>query len=123
VRKESQLAVARGKALREAFRLDATSPLKWRKLRNAFEHFDEDLDCFLLRDPVGYLFPVPLIGPHALADNAIGSIFKLVDPEQGICVLLGEKFEFRPICREVQRVLSLAREMDKQGCRLRPLKR
>jgi hypothetical protein len=33
-------------------------------------------------------------------------------------VLLGEKFEFRPIRQEVQRVLSRALEMDKQGGRL-----
>jgi len=116
--KNSSLATARGKRLRDAFGLDDKSPLRWRQLRNAFEHFDEDLDRFLLRDRVGYLFPGPLVDDHRLADEAIGNIFKLVDPQHGVCVLLGEKFEFRPIRHEVQRVLALALEMDKQGSRL-----
>jgi len=118
VRKESQLAAARGARLRHAFALDDNSALKWRKLRNAFEHFDEDLDRFLLHDRVGFFFPGPKVGNQALADEAIGHIFKLVDPKQGICVLLGQKFEFIPIRSEVQRILSLALKMSKQGGRL-----
>jgi len=118
VKKDSPLAAARGKRLRAAFALEDTSPLKWRKLRNAFEHFDEDLDWFLLQDRAGCFFPGPIIDDHALADEVIGHIFKLVDPAHGICVLLGEKFEFRPIRREVQRVLARALEMDEQGGRL-----
>lgn len=98
MKKDSELAAARGKRLREAFALDETSPLKWRKLRNVFEHFDEDLDRFLLHDRAGY-------------------IFKLVDPEHGICVLLREKFEFRPIRQEVGPVLTRALEMDDSGAR------
>lgn len=118
VKKESTLAVARGKRLREAFNLNNDSPLKWRRLRNAFEHFDEDLDRFLLRNPVDYFFPEPLVDEHTLADEVIGNVFRLVDPVSGICVLLGQKFEFRPIRAEVVRVLSRALEMDRQGSRL-----
>lgn len=118
VRKDSPLAAARGRRLCDAFELDDASPLKWRKLRNGFEHFDEDLDRFLLQDPVGIFFPVPLVDDHRLADEATGNIFKLVDPENGVCVLLGEKFEFRSIRREVEQVLTRALEMDEQGCRL-----
>lgn len=115
---KSNLAVARDNKLRDAFALDDTSALKWRKLRNAFEHFDEDLDRFLLEDPAGCFFPTPLVDDQALANESIGHIFKLVDPKHGICILLGEKFEFRPIRGEVQRILSRAREMDEQGSRL-----
>lgn len=110
--------MARGERLRGAFNLDNESPLKWRRLRNAFEHFDEDLDRFLLNNSVGYFFPDPLIGQHTLADEAIGNVFRLVDPVSGTCVLLGHKFEFRPIRAEVVRVLSRALEMDRQGSRL-----
>lgn len=117
-KKENELTVARGNRLRDAFALDETSALKWRRLRNAFEHFDEDLDRFLLDDRVGCFFPSPLVDDQALADDLIGHIFKLVDPKHGICVILGEKFEFRPIRSEVLRILSRAREMDKQGGRL-----
>lgn len=118
VQKENQLSVARGKRLRNAFSLDDTSALKWRKLRNAFEHFDDDLDRFLLQDHAGCFFPSPQVGDHALADEAIGHIFKLVDPQHGVCVLLGKKFEFLPIRQEVLRILSLALEMNARGCRL-----
>lgn len=116
--KKNELAAARGNRLRDAFALDDTSALKWRKLRNAFEHFDEDLDRFLLEDRAGCFFPSPLVDDQALANESIGQIFKLVDPKHGICVLLGEKFEFRPVRSEVQRILSRAREMDEQGGRL-----
>ena len=115
---ENRLAVARGNRLKNAFELGDSSPMKWRKLRNAFEHFDEDLDKFLLQDQAGHFFPGPLVAPHGLANESNGHIFRLVDPENGICVLLGEKFEFRPIQQEVRRVLLRAQEMDSKGCRL-----
>lgn len=118
MKKDNLLAVARGKRLRNAFELDDDSPLKCRKLRNAFEHFDEDLDRFLLEDRAGCFSPIPIVGDHSLADEPVGNLFKLVDPKHGICVLLGEKFEFRPIRREVQRVLTRALEMDENGARL-----
>lgn len=117
-KKGDALAVARGLRLRTAFNLGDGSPLQSRKLRNAFEHFDEDLDRYLLKDPIGCFFSGPMIGSHELADDDLGNIFKLVDPLQGICVLLGEKFEFRQMRNEVQRILTRARGMNDQGSRL-----
>lgn len=114
----SDLAKARGQKLRAAFTVDDASPLRHRKLRNAFEHFDEDLDSFLLEDRVGYLFPSPLVDDHQLADDQLGHIFKLVDPAAGVCVLLGEKYEFGRIRAEVQRILAAAHAMDATGSRL-----
>ena len=114
----TDLAKARGRKLRDAFGVDETSPLRHRKLRNAFEHFDEDLDSFLLEDRVGYFFPSPLVDDHHLADDELGNIFKLVDPAAGICVLLGEKYEFGRIRAEVQRILTDALAMDAAGSRL-----
>lgn len=118
VKRNSPLATARGRKLREAFALYDTSPLKSRRLRNAFEHFDEDLDQFLLEDRAGYFFPSPIVHDHEVSDEAAAHIFKLVDPKRGICVLLGEKFEFRPIRQEVQRILARALQMDSVGARL-----
>jgi len=116
--RKRQLVAARGHRLREAFKVDDESALKSRQLRNVFEHFDEYLDCFLLNDSVGYFFPAPMVDNQALADEAIGHIFKLVDPENEICVLLGQKFEFRPVRNEVERILTIAQAMDNRGCRL-----
>lgn len=118
VEKENALAKARGVRLRKAFALTDASPLKWRRLRNAFEHIDADLDQFLLENNVGSFFPTPLIDDHALADEQIGKIFKLVDPEAKVCVVLGKKFEFQPIRDEVRRVLSMVHKMDENGGRL-----
>ena len=56
----------------------ASSPLEDRELRNALEHFDERLDDFLLKDPVGYFFPGPSVQSHEIADEAPGQIFRLV---------------------------------------------
>ena len=111
-------AAARGERLRMAINLSDDSPLKSRSRRNAFEHLDERLDKFLLSDIVGYLFPSPTVGSHELTDDALGNFFKLVDPDHGICVLLGEKFEFRPIRGEAQRILKRALEMAENGSRL-----
>ncbi|MGY4800170.1 hypothetical protein [Teichococcus aerofrigidensis] len=107
---ENELAATRGKKLRELFNVEDGSPLKWRHLRNALEHFDEDLDRFLLSFPVGYLIPSPIVTSHTIADEDLANIFKLVDPVAKICVLLGKKFEYAPIRSEVQRVLALAKD-------------
>lgn len=115
---KNEIAVSRGQKLREAFELHDTSALRNRELRNAFEHFDERLDGYLTQDHVGYFFPAAKVDDHALADDKIGHIFKLVDPKEGICVILGQKFEFWPIKAEVQRILSLALQMDENGARL-----
>lgn len=112
------LAVARGTRLRSAFEVDDASPLKHRRLRNAFEHFDEDLDAFLLTERVGHFFPGPIVGDHQLADEQLGHFFKLVDPDHEICVLLGEKYEFGRIREEVQRIVAAALSMDRNGARL-----
>ncbi|MHC5656132.1 hypothetical protein [Stappia sp. ICDLI1TA098] len=119
VRKRNTLSDARGTNLRNAFGLDVASPLKDRDLRNAFEHFDEDLDRFLLANDTGYFFPAPMIDDHTLADEQLGKIFKLVDPAHHVCVLLGRKFDFKSIRAEVKKVLNQALEMDQNGSRLR----
>ncbi|MEB3288232.1 MAG: hypothetical protein VKJ04_12130 [Vampirovibrionales bacterium] len=117
-KKAGKLAVIRGERLCKAFDLDDSSPLRSRDLRNAFEHFDENLDQFLLQNDSGYFFPGPMVGEHVLADEEIGHIFRLVDPAHNICVLLGKKFQFLPIREEVHRILLRALAMDKEGCRL-----
>jgi hypothetical protein len=117
---KTPLALARGRRLREAFALGDDSPLRARQLRNTFEHFDERLDRFLLEDRAGFFFPAPLVDDHILNDEVIGNIFKVVDPELEICVLLGERFEFSSIRSEIETILAQAVAMDQRGCRLAP---
>jgi hypothetical protein len=90
--KQYELRMARGRRLREIYRVTDTSPLLNRDLRNAWEHFDEKLDIYILSHDAGYFFPAPMVGPHELADDNLGKIFKLIDVERGCLILLGKKF-------------------------------
>ena len=108
----------RAKKLRSKFGLKDDSPLNDRSLRNAWEHFDERLDTYLLLNDSGYFFPSPIIGEHNLADDTIGRIFKLLDTEAECLVLLGQKFFFKPIKEEVIKVYNSATNKDRNGGRL-----
>lgn len=102
------LTRARAANLRKSFAVGDNSPLVDRELRNALEHFDERLDDYLLGDIVGYIFPGPMVGDADLADEAIGHIFRLVDPETQTFVLLGRKHDFGAMRCEVDRISALA---------------
>jgi hypothetical protein len=103
------VASSRSEQLQRSFGVDQRSPLYERELRNALEHFDERLDEYLLWNDAGYFFPDAIVDSHELADESIGHIFKLVDPSRQFFVVLGKKFHFEPIRREVQRILDSAR--------------
>jgi hypothetical protein len=119
LKSRKDLRNARAKKLREAFGLTDNSPLKDRRLRDSLEHFDERLDEYLLTNDVGDFFPDALIGDAKVADDRATHVFKLVDPESSCFVLLGEKYFFQEIQKEVSRIYDLAVEMDRNGCNLR----
>jgi hypothetical protein len=96
----------RGENLRKIFQLNEDSPLYNRDLRNAWEHFDERLDVYLLENISGMFYPTCVIGSHTQADDPIGHIFKLLDPEAECLVLMGEKYFFAPIRNEVVRIFD-----------------
>lgn len=116
---KSKLAQARGAYLRRAFDVEEASALHNRRLRNALEHYDEQLDEFLLGDRVGMILPDPVVADLKLADDPAGHAFKVVDPWNGVFVVLGEKFSFDPIIEEVGRILEKAYEFDAGGGRLK----
>lgn len=103
-----QLRVERGKRLRNSFKVTDKSPLHRRPLRNAWEHFDERLDDYLLSVDAGVFMPTGLIGEHTAADDPIGHVFKLLDPDAECLVLLNKKYFFGPIRAEVRRIVGLA---------------
>jgi hypothetical protein len=107
----TELARARGQRLRKLFHLEDGSPLRDRNLRNALEHFDERLDDFLIQNDVGYFMPQAMVDSHEIADDPLAKIFKLVDPEKHIFVILNEKFAFAELSREAARILMLADEI------------
>ncbi|MBZ5672320.1 MAG: hypothetical protein LAO04_21690 [Acidobacteriia bacterium] len=114
-----KLKDARALKLRNAFDLNDESPLKNRKLRDSLEHFDERLDSYLLKQDCGYFFPDAMIGDLEAADNPVGHLFKLVDPDRACFVLLGEAHYFGALRKEVERIHDLAMTM---GCRLRSVR-
>ncbi len=102
---------ARAARLRQLFTVSNGSALQDRDLRNALEHFDERLDEYLLGDIAGYIFPAPMVEDADLADDEIGHIFRLVDPQTETFVLLGQKHSFGEMRREVERIAALASSM------------
>lgn len=102
--KQIEMRKKRGENLRNIFAITDESPLYNRDLRNAWEHFDEKLDTYLISNIAGHFFPDPIIGNHSLADGPTQKIFKLIDPENECLILLGEKFFFNPIRIEVERI-------------------
>ena len=105
----------RGALLRKRYNMSDASPLANRALRNALEHFDERLDEWILGNPVGPILASPVLADHCIGDDGFGHIFKLIDPENDIFVVLGKKFEFGPLGREVSRILTS--EVDRSGLR------
>jgi hypothetical protein len=105
------LARARAARLRRTFEVADNSPLQNRDLRNALEHFDERLDEYLLGDIAGYILPEPLVEDAGLADDGCGHIFRLVDPDAEIFVLLGRKHSFGAMRQEAERIAALAETM------------
>jgi hypothetical protein len=110
-----KLKEARGKKLRSSFKLNETSVLYNRELRNAWEHFDERLDLYLLENDSGIFCPSCIVDSHKLADVPRGNIFKLLDPDTECLVLMGEKYFFAPIRDEVERIHRLCLELDNHG--------
>lgn len=117
-RSKSSIPQRRSQKLREAFKITDGSPLSARDVRNTLEHFDEQLDDYLLNDPVGLLFPGALVGTASLADEELGHIFRLVDPKASIFVLLGRKYPYGDLRRAVAAVYQLSREAAGHGGRL-----
>lgn len=112
---QKTLKEKRGEKLCKSFGLDKESALFNRSLRNAWEHFDERLDTYLLENDAGYFFPSCIIDSHTLADNPADHIFKLLDTESECLVLMGEKYFFIPIYEEVLRIFNKAKEADDKG--------
>jgi len=113
-----RLKAKRAEKLRDAFGLSENSTLYNRELRNAWEHFDERLDLYLLENDAGFFFPGTVIDDHSLADDPTGHLFKLLDPGAECLVLMGVKYFFSPIRDEVKGVLERATAFDRQGSRI-----
>lgn len=110
--RNNQHADARRSKLRSRYNVSESSALAMRGIRNALEHFDERLDEYSLLDPVGFFYPDPIVHNIADIEDAQAThIFKLVDPNKGIAIILGERFYYQEIFGEVERITRSAAEM------------
>jgi hypothetical protein len=116
---KKSLPQARGQRLRQAFDIEDDCPLHDRELRNALEHFDERLDEYLIGNLAGNIFPGPMVDTAALAQDSITKIFRLVDPEWNLFVLLGEQHSFGGVHEMVVDIFNKALEMCDNGGNLR----
>ncbi|VAX07845.1 hypothetical protein MNBD_ALPHA03-1970 [hydrothermal vent metagenome] len=118
VRSKSKLHSSRAERLKKAFLISDTSPLidkNLRELRNALEHFDERLDEFLLKNDTGQFFPTPIVDDSENALESTAKIFKLVDPERHVFIILGEKFDFSGVRDAIDQILQKSVEFNEEG--------
>jgi len=94
---------ARGRELRQQFKVSESSPLKSRDLRNMIEHFDERLDRYLAKGIAGLIIP-HYFGPEYQSSGVPKHFFRAYFFEVGIFEILGERFEIEPIADELMRL-------------------
>lgn len=98
---------ARGRELREMFRVTEDSPLKSRGLRNMIEHFDEKLDHYLAKGIVGHVIP-HYFGPEGASSGVPRHCFRAYFINVGVFEILGKRYEIEPIAKELLRLHELA---------------
>jgi len=107
----------RGAQLRRAFGVSDESPLRSRDLRNALEHFDEQLDIYLEKRVVGRVLP-EYVGPFEEQEGVPVHLFRAYYVDTGVFELLGKRYEIQPLAREVGRIHEQLRLMESNGGRL-----
>lgn len=107
---------ARGEALRKAFGIDDSCPLKDRKLRNMVEHFDEYLDDYLRKTVAGQYVP-DYFGPAPCADRSPLKLFRAYFTDVGVFEVLGEAFSVQPILDAIFDLHEMLEASHKNGSR------
>ncbi len=104
----------RGAQLRERFGMSADSPLRRRDLRNAIEHFDEQLDLYLERGVVRHVLP-EYVGPFEEQSGVRIHLFRAYYIDTGVFELLGKRYEMEPLAKEVGRVYAQLHKDGRRG--------
>lgn len=107
----------RGAQLRAALKVSDESPLRSRDLRNAIEHFDEQLDRYLENTVAGHILP-EYVGPFEEGVEVPVHVFRAYYVDIGVFELLGKRYEVEPLAREVDRVHQQLKEIDGSRGRL-----
>jgi hypothetical protein len=107
----------RGAQPRKAFGVSDESPLRARDLRNAIEHFDEQLDQYLENGIVGHIVP-EYVGPFQEKRDVPVHLFRAYYLDTGVFELLGKCYEIEPLAGEIGRIYEQLRKMEINGGRL-----
>jgi hypothetical protein len=100
---EPDVAVAR-QPLRASVGVEDSSPLRFRKMRNNFEHIDARIDKWW-KDSPGHNFADRNIGPYPMISGLQRvELFRQYDPAAGNLWFWGEPYNVRAIAEEVQRI-------------------
>lgn len=114
------LAQARAEKLKAAFAVDAHSALRQvTDAADSFDRFDERLDAFQIEASRGQLFP-SLIAPERMLDDPTAHVFRLIDQEKAVFVVLGTRIELFPLHSEIQRLYDLLQDVRVKCGRLPP---
>ena len=114
--KKSVIHEVRGNHLRKALRIDDNNALKDRNLRNLIEHFDENLDVYLLKHFAGYFIPA-YVGVKENSEIPY-HFFKAYFIDTDEFEVLGKAFTMSPIITELKKLNKLLEECGKNGSRL-----
>jgi hypothetical protein len=98
---------ARGRELRQQFKVTEDSPLKSRDLRNMIEHFDEKLDHYLAKGIVGQIIP-HYFGPEGRSSDVPRHFFRAYFINVGVFEILGKRYQIEPIAKELWRLHELS---------------
>lgn len=98
---------ARGRQLRQQYKVTEDSPLKSRDLRNMIEHFDEKLDHYLAKGIVGHIIP-HYFGPEGKSNGVPKHFFRAYFINVGVFEILGKRYEIEPIAKELWRLHELS---------------
>jgi hypothetical protein len=100
-------ANAARKPLRDSLGVTDTSPLSERWVRNHFEHFDERLDEWWVKDPNHNIADMNLLPVGAIVGLARLSTFRQLDPSTLEVVFWGDTFNIPEIVAEASRILPV----------------
>jgi hypothetical protein len=106
----------RANNLRQAFDIKDDNPLKDRKVRNFVEHFDENLDDFLAKSPVGVFMP-SYVGERP-SEEVRTSLFRAYFFDDHTFCALDHEYSMLPIIKELHGLHQRLEQAAKKGGRL-----
>jgi len=99
----------RGTDLRAIFKIDDTSVLKNRNLRNSIEHYDERIDDYLAEDRSGYFFP-NYVGDDPNDTEKLGHFFRAYFINTQKIIILNEEYYMPPLIDELNKCYKVTLE-------------